>query len=149
MTAKGFTALEILVSLAIMALLVVVSIGSFSKVQNTMYLDGAVESVSSLIREARSRTLASDGGSQFGVYFETKRAALFRGVSFSEGEPDNKVYNLPDKAEIININFPANSVVFKRMTGDTEVLGDVSIKLKNASNVKKILINEVGLIYVE
>ena len=146
---KAFTALEILISLAIMALLVTVSIGAFSKFQNAVYLDGAVESVSSLIREARTRTLASDGGSQFGVYFETQRAVLFRGTVFSEGGIDNKVYNIPDKAEVININFPASSAVFKRLTGDTETAGDISVRLKNGSGLKKIIVNEVGLVYVE
>ncbi len=146
---KGLTALEILVALAILTLLAVLSIGSFTKVQNVVLLDGAVESVVSLIREARTKTLASEDSSQYGVYFESGRAVLFKGVTFSEGATDNKIYTLPDKAEIININFPLNSAVFKKLTGDTQSAGDISIKIKNTASLKKISANELGLVYVE
>src|SRR3989344_7633243 len=128
---NGLTALEILVALAILALLATLSISSFDKIQRVVYLDGAVESATSLLREARTKTLASEDSSQYGVYFESGRAVLFKGAAFSEGAPDNKIYTLPDKAEIININFPLNSVVFKKFTGDTQSAGDVSIKIKN------------------
>lgn len=146
---RGFTALEILVSLAIMALLAAVSIGAFSKVRNAKSLDSAVESASSLIREARSRALASEDGSQFGVYFEASRAVLFKGTVFTEGDPDNKVYELPGVAEIFNVSFSASSTVFKKLTGDPQSPGEVSIRLKDASGSRTIFINEVGLVYAE
>lgn len=147
---RGFTALEILISLAIMALLIVVSIGAFSKVRNAKSLDSAVESTFSLIREARSRALASEDGSQFGVYFEAGRAVLFKGTAFTEGDPNNKIYGLPNVAEIFNINFLASSTVFKRLTGDAENPGNVSIRLKSdPARAKTIFVNEVGLVYAE
>ena len=146
---NGLTALEILVALAILALLATLSISSFDKIQRVVYLDGAVESVTSLIREARTKTLASEDFSQYGVYFESGRAVLFKGAEFSEGFPDNKTYVVPEKAEIINVSFPLSSVVFKKLTGDAEGIGDVSVKIKNSYNLKKISVNEVGLVYVE
>jgi len=146
----GFTALEILVSLSIMAFLIVVSVGSFSKVRNARALDSAVESASSLIREARSRAMASEDGSQFGVYFEPSRAVLFKGTVFMEGDPNNKTYLPPNEVEIASVNFLASSIVFKKLTGDAENPGNVSVRLKNdPANAKTIFVNEAGLIYAE
>lgn len=141
--------MEILVSLAIMVLLTVVSVGAFSKVRNAKALDSAVESASSLIREARSRALASEDGSQFGVYFEVQRAVLFKGTVFTEGDPSNKIYELPSVAEIFNVNLTASSTVFKTLSGDTASPGNVSIRLKEGTGSRTIFINEVGLVYAE
>ena len=147
---RGFTALEIIVSLAILILLGAMTAGYLSGLKKVITLDGAIESIISLTREAKAKTLAPEDGSQFGVRFESSKATLFKGAAYIEGGADNKIYNLPGETEIFNIGFSGGNLVFKLLTGEPAATGSVSIRLKtDTANPKTIFINNAGLIYVE
>lgn len=147
---RGISALEILVSLAILALLAVLTMSYLSGLKKVVVLDGVIESLISLTREAKSRTLAPEGGSQFGVRFEPSKATLFKGAGFVGGAADNKTYTLPADAEIFDINFSGGDLVFQLLTGEPGIPGDFSIRLKaDPANSKTVFINSAGLIYAE
>ena len=147
---KGFNLLEILISVAILSLLAVLSVGYFSGLKRAIALDGVIESVASLTREARTKTLAPEDASAFGIHFEESRAVLFKGTEFTEGNPDNKAYLVPSEAKIFNISFTGGNLVFRRLTGEPQEAGSVSIGLRvDTSSSKTLFINTAGLIYVE
>lgn len=147
---RGISALEILVALAILALLAVLTMSYLSGLKKVVVLDGVIESLISLTREAKSRTLAPEDSSRFGVRFEPSKATLFKGAEFVEGSASNKTYALPADAEIFDINFPGGDLVFQLLTGEPNIPGDFSVRLKaDLVNSKTIFINSAGLIYVE
>ena len=113
-------------------------------------LELAAGEVQNAVREARSLTLASENGNQFGVHFESSRVVLFTGSSFAEGAPQNQIRRLPERVSITGINFSGSSVVFERLTGRASPAGSAVVSLKSdPSRLKTVYVDLSGLIYSE
>lgn len=148
---KGFTILEIIISLAIFLILAVIIVFSFSRFRSDQELTNNVQETINLLNLARSKTLSSEGSSQYGVHFESSRTVLFKGVSFSESSPDNIVVALSSLIEIsaINLNEEENNLVFQRLTGKTNNYGTITLRIKSdVSKTKIIDIKNTGIVNV-
>lgn len=147
---RGFSLLEIVVALGILSLLAGLGIRSFFSARAAQDLDHAVSEITALLREARSRTLASEGSTVFGVFFLADRAALFRGETYAEGEPAEKTVFIPARTEIAAINLSGSQTVFRRLVGNAEPAGDVTVRLRGTFDSSRlIIINVDGLVYVQ
>ena len=147
---RGFTILEMLIAIAVLVILATIIIGAMANFRDSSEFNRAVDEVVAIIREARSKTLASEDGFQFGIHFESSRVVLFKGTSFVDSDPNNKVLTLSGRVEIFNINITGGNVVFERLTGDANPSGDVSVRLKNdLTNTETIIIGSGGLVYVQ
>jgi len=148
---KGFTILEIIISLTIFLILAIIVVSSFSSFRNNQELTNAVQETINLLNLARSKTLSSEGSSQYGVHFESSRIVLFKGVSFSESNPDNNVAVFSSLIEIsaINLNGGGNNLVFQRLTGKTDNYGTITLRIKSdVSKTKIIDIKNTGIVNV-
>jgi prepilin-type N-terminal cleavage/methylation domain-containing protein len=146
---KGFTILEIIISLTIFLILAIIVVSSFSSFRNNQELTNAVQETINLLNLARSKTLSSEGSSQYGVHFESSRIVLFKGVSFSESNPDNNVAVFSSLIEIsaINLNGEGNNLVFQRLTGKTDNYGTITLGIKSdVSKTKIIDIKNTGIV---
>ncbi|MCX6731801.1 MAG: prepilin-type N-terminal cleavage/methylation domain-containing protein [Candidatus Parcubacteria bacterium] len=146
---KGFTILEIIISLAIILILVIAIVFSFSSFRNNRELTNAAQETINLLNLARSKTLSSEGSSQYGIHFESSRIVLFRGTSFSESSPDNIVSALSSLLEIsaINLNGGGNNLVFQRLTGKTDNYGIITLRIKSDIGKTKIIeIKKTGIV---
>lgn len=149
MTSKsGFTLIEILVVLAILGLTAGLIFPNFNFWQKQSSLDAAAQEIVSALRLAQSQTLASEGASVFGVYFETDKFTLFKGVSFYPSSPDNNIHPLNSSLKIAAINLGGvNFAVFDRLTGRTANYGYVRIEqASDASRSKTIFLDASGII---
>lgn len=146
---KGFSLIEILVAVAVLVAVAALTAAVFSSFYRVQTLNSAIEQAISLIKEARSKTLSSEGASQYGVHFESSRLVLFKGSGFTEGNPDNKEFVLQSAVEIydISLNGGVVDLVFKRLTGETNEYGGVFFRLKaSPSKTRNIIIESSGLI---
>ena len=149
---QGFSFIEILVVLAVLAIVVAFGATAFLPFYRNQILNGALEQVVALINEARSKTLSSEDASQYGVHFETSKITLFKGTIFSESNPDNQEFKLPSSVEIseILLNGGGPDLVFKRLTGETNQFGRIGLKLKaDTPRVKSITIETSGLVNID
>lgn len=133
---RGFTLIELLVVITILVTLSAVSVTVFSKFSTSRVLTGSIQTVLSILDEARTLTLASKGGYQYGVHFETTKIVLFKGTIYSSSDPDNDVTVLQTTVEISNITLTGsgNDVIFSRLTGKTNQDGTVRFSLVSDSN---------------
>jgi len=141
--------LEIIISLTIFLILAIIVVSSFSSFRNNQELTNAVQETINLLNLARSKTLSSEGSSQYGVHFESSRIVLFKGVSFSESNPDNNVAVFSSLIEIsaINLNGEGNNLVFQRLTGKTDNYGTITLGIKSdVSKTKIIDIKNTGIV---
>jgi len=146
---KGFTIFEIIISLSIFLILAVIVVSSFSSFRNNQELTNAVQKTINLLNLARSKTLSSEGSSQYGVHFESSRIVLFKGASFSESSPDNNVAVFSSLIEIsaINFNGEGNNLVFQRLTGKTDNYGTITLRIKSDISKTKIIdIKNTGIV---
>ncbi len=129
---QGFTLVEILIAVAIIVLITAVIIWPFAAFRNAKLLDGAAEDIISLLDEARTRTLSSDGAIQYGVYFESAKITLL---------PDNKEVALHNSLIISDINLTGGdtTVMFKRLTGATDQSGAVTVSLSADNSQQRVV----------
>jgi len=130
----GFTLTELIVVIALALLLVALALPALRVAQKNSELESAVESLVSVLRLAQNRTLASEGASQYGVFFDTAASpdqyVLFKGASFAARDVSaDEARVLPQSVEISVLTIPESAVVFARVTGAVVNTGSVILRL--------------------
>ncbi len=143
---RGFTLLELLISIAVLALLGTFIVSGFSSYRESAALDQAVDEALELLREARSRALASEGASSFGVYFASTSVTLFPGGIYVAGNPSNTVVALPPGVTVtaISLSTTTASAVFERLSGESRAAGTVTFTTARSAKTKQIQILPSG-----
>jgi len=124
---KGFTLIEILAVISILAVLFAIISSPIMSFYRKVVFQGATENVLTMLDEARKSTLSSYYSSQYGVHVTSSTITLFKGNSYSAVDPNNDVYELSSAVEITEINLTGggNDVVFERITGETTQDGTI------------------------
>ena len=147
---KGFTLIETLLALGIVAIIAAISVMSLSNFNKDKALSIEVEKVLSLITKARSLTLAAKDDSGYGVHFEERKSVLFKGASYSSSAATNQIQLLNDEVKIsaIALTGGATDVVFQKLSGATTQNGTLTLaSVRNASQTKMITIAMTGIAY--
>ncbi len=151
---KSFTLVELLVIVGILIVLIALSIPSFNFFQKKSDLNNSTEEIISTLRLAQNKTIASEGGSQWGVYFSTStiphQYILFKGSDYGSRDTSfDEIHKLPERTEVYEINLTGatSSVAFNRVVGTTNQFGNFSLRLQaDVSKTKTIYIENSGQI---
>ncbi len=144
---RGFMLLQLMIGIVVIGILsgvVALNLGTFLGHQA---IDNGVGDVTALLDEARSRTLAHESGSQYGVHLETTKAVLFSGTTYSSTAVDNRVVLIDRSAEITSISLTGggSDVIFDSLTGDTEEDGTFVVReAASTSGAKTVTITHAG-----
>lgn len=147
--ASGFTLIEIVVAVSILVVILVMIILGFSNFLATQKLGQLNEDIVSLMKKAREKTIASEGGFSYGVHVAADRVVVFRAPTYVEGDPNNEVYTLPADFFVSSTTLQGggSNITFQRLVGATASYGTITIqKRNNASLQKTIRIYETGII---
>ena len=128
---NGFTLIEVLVSLAVIALLGFLIIPRLGFLTAKNVLDAESQKIISLLRVAKSKTVGSEDLQNYGVYFASASFTLFQGTAFDPGDPKNETHPLDKQARISSVTLPGRSVYFERLTGEASAGGLVVLEDKN------------------
>ena len=142
-TESGFTLVELLISIAVIAIISGSIFLGYGAISRNAELKTSTFKVVDVLSLARTRTLASLGASNYGVHFEQTQYALFKGTTYNALDPDTIFYPLPSSVEIgtITLSGGAVDVVFERLTGETAQAGSVRLQLAaDASKYRTISI---------
>lgn len=146
---KGFSVIEILVTLAIVSILAVIISNRYSDFRETQSLSNTVEEVIALIDEAHSRTLAGDNATTYSVRLETNKAVLFVGTTYSSGASTNKTINIDSVVNLASITLAGGGqeIKFDALTGDTSQYGTFVVKLASSTTGQKtITVSKTGFV---
>lgn len=146
----GFTLIEIIISIVVLALVVGGVVFSFSSYAARKELQSANARAAALIAEARSKTLAGEGNSAWGVHFEETKAVLFKAPTYNPSASENKTEAMPNRVYISSVNFQNSQIIFARLTGAASSAGSVIFSIRgNSSPSKTISVNALGTIESE
>jgi len=140
---SGFTLFEVVIVIAILAVLAAIVIPDFFPFKKNSDLDNGVQEFVSVLRLAQNKTLSSEGNSQYGVYIDTgaspNQYILFKGASYaSRIVSADQVYALQEMLEFYNISLGGgNEIVFDRLTGSSQETGSVSARIKSDMDKNK------------
>ena len=147
---KGFTLIEILVSISVIAILATIMWRGLFSFRESYELNHSVGAAFGFLKDARTRTLASEGAKQYGVHFEETQIILFDGASHS---PANTIgtFRMPPLVRISSINLAGSGqdVVFLRLTGGTVQFGTIGFETKRALMQKTVHVLSSGLSEVQ
>ena len=148
---KGLTALEVLIAIAIIAILVALVLPNFSAMRKNQTLKNAAEDVASSLRTAKSQSLASINSSEYGVHFEETKIVIFKGKTYLQNSPDNITIDIIAPASISNVTLGGVSgnigdVYFQKISGDPSLSGSVTVSIPNSS--KTINLSAVGAVTI-
>ena len=137
---KGFTLAELIVVIALALLFAALAVPAFRVAQKNSELEDASQVLLSALRLAQNRTLASEGASQYGVFFDTAASpdqyVLFKGETYATRDVSaDEAHVLAQGVEMSAVTVPGSEVVFLRLTG--AVLGSGSITLRLISDPTK------------
>ena len=150
---RGISVIEILIVIAVIGILVAIVVPNLTRFRNEQSLKNISADIVSLLNEARNNTISSVNSSQYGVYFESGRAVLFVGSTFTEPNSTNKELSFSSAVTIqssggISLNGGGSTVVFSRISGDTSNYGTITIQLVSDSSRQKIItIGKTGLVF--
>lgn len=148
----GFTLIETLVAIAVLAILAVIMLGGLSSFQKSGELGRAMDMVAGTLRDARGRTLASKNNTQYGVHFDSDKAVLFVGASYAAGTPSNEETVLPFRVEIsaIALGGGGDDVVFQRLSGEAAPTGTITLRVKQEpSKTREIRVYQSGVVEIK
>lgn len=146
----GFTLIEILIIVGIFIILIFLSAQVFPYFQKEVTLNNSAEEIINNLRLAQNKTLASEGASQYGVYFDTStnphQYTLFKGVNYANRViSQDEVHKLSKIIEIYENTLAGSEVVFNRLNGESSQTGKISIRLKDTpSRFKTVSIQASG-----
>jgi len=141
---KGVTFVELMVVIGVLTILIAISVPSFIFFQKGSSLDNDAEKIINVLRLAQSKTLASEGSNQYGVYFQIpNQYILFKGTDYASRDLSyDKVYTVSSGVEIYD---GFNEVAFERLTGLASQPGSVSLRLiSEPAKTKTIYIEGSG-----
>jgi len=144
---RGITLLEIIVALGILAFAATMIGSVFSNFSDSGKLIEAHSGIIGMLRDAKSRTLASELSSNYGVHFQSDRVVLFRGDAYNAGDSSNEDYVLSDRVEInaIALTGGASDIIFTRLQGTTTASGTVTVRsINNLSKTRTITVLPSG-----
>lgn len=145
---KGYTLIEIVIVIAILAILSTVTASVYKRYQTSQALDKDTALVSSLLNQSRVLTLSSKDNVKHGLYLEANQVTLFSGSSYVVGTSTNVVFPLNNTVSL-SATLPSGttSIIFERLTGKTFQNGTITLtSLVNPSSTKSITIYGSGII---
>ena len=118
----GFTLIELLVVIGIFTILSGYATINLLKPQTKASVDSATTTLVSDLRSQQLKAMVGDtegaaSAQPHGIFFETNRYTLFKGLSYSPSDSANFVVNLETNVNLTSITFPSSQVVFSRRSG--------------------------------
>jgi len=147
---RGFSLIEILLVIGILMIVLTLSLISFRVLTRKADLDVSLENIIIALNTAKNKTLASEGASRYGVYFDTNtpsRYVLFKGQDYiSRDVAFDEIYVLPSAVVIpsLSLNGGGNEVVFNRLKGDTNNYGLIEVQSSNINEKRTIYVYSSG-----
>jgi len=149
---RGISVVEVLVTIAVLAILSTIGFVSYSSFVSKNVLDKSAKSVMAFVEETRLQSIASKNGERFGVHFEADGLTRFPGGTFVLSDPSNVLYPLDADVSVSAINLADSSsdVVFSRINGKASTSGVIELSLvADPSQKKQLRVEPTGLVFLQ
>lgn len=147
---KGFSIIEIIISIAIIGVLTGIVANSFQTAQLKKQQQGIVQSIVSYLEKQKSYTQSGKDGENYGVKFNSSDFIMFTGDSFSENTESNTIVSIDPQFQISEtISNNQNIIYFSKLNGNANENATITIShLNNRINSQNLVIENSGTISV-
>lgn len=138
---KGFTLLELLLSVAIIGLLAGLSLPVYRTLLSKNDLDITAAVTASSLQRAQTLSQAVDTDTTWGVNVQNNNIVIFKGASFAARDTTfDETFSVPVSISIGG----TTEIVFAKLTGLPQTTGTVS--LSSESDSRSVTINAKGMV---
>ena len=142
---RGFTLLEVLFSIAILAILFFITINSFGGEVAEKENQAIADNIVAKLELARSNAVTGKNGQNYGVKFGDNYFTYFTGSSYISSNQSNERTDIGEKFEITNdIPGADNAIVFSKLKGDINHSGPITITIYEVSNSENTIQLKIG-----
>lgn len=146
----GFTFVEILIVLAIIALIATISAVAFKNMYDASALRAAGNEVYEALIDSRTKTLASNGATVYGVHVSSTTVERFTGDTYVSGDAENEVYVFEGGVTAAGtLVTSGTNVIFARLTGEPSATGTIAVRKQDGTGTTTITVHGSGLIEFE
>lgn len=140
---RGFTLVEVLLSVVIIGVLTGLSLPVYASFQTKNDLDVHAQTVAELIRRANTYASAIKGDSAWGVRMTSTSATLFEGATYATRDTaQDETVTLPGAITATGLT----DIIFAKHTGATTNTGTVTLTAASTNDAKVITINAKGMV---
>jgi prepilin-type N-terminal cleavage/methylation domain-containing protein len=143
MNPRGFTLVELLVVMTIVAVLAVLAVRVLGNLVPDSQLALETESVVTMLRSAQAKTLSGEADDVWGVYLTSSDATVFLGASYAGR--DSAYDQLLVFSDTVSASGLAE-IVFEERTGKTTNTGTITLSSDVTNESTTITINAQGMI---
>ena len=152
---KGFTTIELLISITVFGLLSALVINSLFPVKNKISLDTTISLLTTDLKSQQLKAMTGNTEGRvshdaYGVYFQQDRYTLFHGLSYNDSDPSNYTVALDNGVEFSLINFPGEQIVFSPVSGEFNgydpLKNTLTIQNKLGNEQRNLVINRYGVV---
>ncbi|MEK7648954.1 MAG: prepilin-type N-terminal cleavage/methylation domain-containing protein [Patescibacteria group bacterium] len=139
---SGFTLLELMLAIAIIAVIAVGAITLDIPAQQRNDLDTVRNSIIQTLHSARTKARAADGDAQWGVSIQQSTFVLFKGASYASRDASyDEATDIPQTLAPSGLG----ELTFAKRTGDPAQTGSITLTSKT-NEQRTITINAKGMI---
>lgn len=152
---RGFTTIELLTVISIIALATTISFPSIQSMRKNVVVNGAGQEVVDALRLAQNRAIASQDGTSQGVFFEQTQYTVYSGDCTSRNNPE--VHQLGNGMQIQG-SAVSRDILFSRLSGaataydcsSASIVAMPSIIVGSpGGSIKTITVNTAGAVGVQ
>jgi prepilin-type N-terminal cleavage/methylation domain-containing protein len=138
---RGFTLLELLLSVAIISLLAGLSLPVYRTLLTKNDLDIAAQVSASSLRRAQNLSQSVDGDITWGTKIQSGSIVMFKGASYAGRDTAyDEIFTIPSSITFSGVS----EVVFAKLTGLPQATGTVNLSTEN--DTRTVTINEKGMV---
>ncbi len=139
---SGFTLIEMLLVIAIIAIISGISIPVYQSFQVRNDLDIATASIVQSLRRAAVLSQAVDNDTSWGVYVTSGSLTLFKGTSYATRDSNfDELFDIPLTITPSGVS----EIVFTKFTGLPQTTGTITLT-SNTNETRTITINAKGMV---
>ena len=144
---RGFSALELVIVTAILALLLATIVPSFMNFRRNSILNTETQELVTVINRARLLSVSAKNDQQFGVHFESGKVVLFQGGTYSVGATTNETHSFNPLVILspIVINGGGSELLFEKVTGATSQNATTTLLVVGTTSSTTIVVLPTGV----
>jgi prepilin-type N-terminal cleavage/methylation domain-containing protein len=146
---RGFTLIEIILTMGVVATLLVVSSINLLSSQRKSSLTSTLDILYSDLREQQMKAMSSGTTAQ-GIYFSQNYYVLFNGTAYDPDDSGNFTVELSPNQQFIDITFPIATISFLPKSGEISgfIPGNNSVTLVDAQENQSyaVTLNAYGVV---
>ena len=134
----GFTVIEILIAIALVGIVAMFGFLISAGLYTSSSFNAEYDLLTGILQKARSQSLNNINQLPHGVHIASDEYILFEGTSFDPSDPANIEFEADSQVA----NSGINEVIFSQLSGDANIVGDIS--LSGYNRIESIHINNEG-----